>query len=89
MIGRASWARLGFQIRRGRVRSPSGLLCGLGLADGERGEEAKAQLGASPGDHAFPPSRVNDRFICDDVEGSIPSGGTIEQRFQCQSAEIA
>jgi hypothetical protein len=26
---------------------------GLGLADGERGEEAKAQLGESPGDHAW------------------------------------
>ena len=29
---------------------------GLGLADGERGEEAKAQLGESPGDHAFAPT---------------------------------
>ena len=28
-------------------------LRGLGLADGERGEEAKAQLGESPGDHAL------------------------------------
>ena len=33
---------------------------GLGflLADGEREEEAKAQLGESPGDHAFAPSRA-------------------------------
>lgn len=34
------------------VQFLSGLLRGLGLADGERGEEAKAQLGESPGDHA-------------------------------------
>lgn len=35
------------------VQSLDGLLRGLGLADGEREEEAKAQLGESPGDHAF------------------------------------
>ena len=47
-------------------------LRGLGLADGEREEEAKAQLGESPGDHALAPSRVNDRFICDTSRVQFP-----------------
>ena len=52
-LGRARWSRHGLQSRRDRVRFPGVLLRGLGLADGERGEEAKAELGASPGDHAL------------------------------------
>ena len=52
---RVSWCEP--MVRRQISRGP-------GLANGERGEEAKAELGASPGDHAFAPSRANDRFIC-------------------------
>lgn len=47
-------------------------LRGLGLADGECEEEAKARLGESPGDHALAPSRVNDRFICDTSRVQFP-----------------
>jgi hypothetical protein len=40
-----------------RIRS----LRGLGLVDGEHEEEAKAQLGESPGDHAFAATRGSRR----------------------------
>jgi hypothetical protein len=41
------------------VQLSDGLPRGLGLADGEREEEAKAQLGESPGDHALPRQAVH------------------------------
>ena len=49
---------------------------GLGLADGERGEEAKAQLGESPGDHAFAPTQGERPAHIRYGDGSIPSGAT-------------
>lgn len=68
----AIWDRLGLQIRACSVRFAGGPLRGLGLVDGEREEEAKAQLGESPGDHAFAPSRVNSCFIRSSSRVQIP-----------------